>query len=83
MTKNCNTTLIKTILCAMEFFKKNPEIRMILILVSFIIAIFLVITGWKMTGEMAGLIKMLVGVAFLLVALKIYNINFEDPKKKK
>ena len=67
----------------MEFFKENPGIRMILILVSFIVAIFLVISGWKMTGEMVGLIKMLVGVAFLLVALKIYNINFEDPKKKK
>ena len=67
----------------MEFFKENPGIRIIAILVSFIIAIFLVITGWKMTGEMAGLIKMLAGVVFLLVALKIYNINFEDPKKKK
>ena len=30
----------------MEFFKENPGIRMILILVCFIIAIFLVITGW-------------------------------------
>ena len=67
----------------MEFFKNNPGIRMILIAVSFVIAIFLVITGWQMTGQMAGLIKMMVGVAFLLVALKIYNINFEDPKKKK
>ena len=67
----------------MEFFKQNPRIRMILIAVSFVIAIFLVVTGWKMTGQMAGLIKMIVGVAFLLVALKIYNINFEDPKKKK
>ena len=67
----------------MEFFKENPGIRMILILVSFVLAIFLVITGWQMTGQMAGLIKMMVGVAFLLVALKIYNITFEDPKKKK
>ena len=67
----------------MEFLKQNPGIRMILIAVSFVIAIFLVITGWQMTGQMAGLIKMIVGVAFLLVALKIYNINFEDPKKKK
>lgn len=67
----------------MEFFKQNPGIRMILIAVSFVIAIFLVVTGWQMTGQMAGLIKMIVGVAFLLVALKIYNINFEDPKKKK
>ena len=67
----------------MEFFKNNPGIRMILIAASFVIAIFLVITGWQMTGQMAGLIKMMVGVAFLLVALKIYNITFEDPKKKK
>ena len=67
----------------MEFLKQNPGIRMILIAVSFILAIFLVITGWQMTGQMAGLIKMIVGVVFLLVALKIYNINFEDPKKKK
>ena len=67
----------------MEFFKENPGIRMILIAVSFVIAVFLVITGWQMTGQMAGLIKMIVGVVFLLVALKIYNINFEDPKKKK
>ena len=67
----------------MEFFKDNPGIRIILIIVSFVIALFLVITGWQMTGQMAGLIKMMVGVAFLLVALKIYNITFEDPKKKK
>ena len=67
----------------MELFKENPGIRMISILVSFVIAIFLVITGWQMTGQMAGLIKMIVGVAFLLVALKIYNITFEEPKKKK
>ena len=67
----------------MEFFKENPGIRVLLILISVIIALFLVFTGWQMTGQMAGLIKMIVGVAFLLVALKIYNINFEDPKKKK
>ena len=67
----------------MEFLKENPGIRILLIVVSFVIAIFLVITGWKMTGEMAGLIKMVAGVAFLLVALKIYNITFEEPEKKK
>ena len=67
----------------MEFFKNNPGVRMILIAVSFVIALFLVITGWQMTGQMAGLIKMLVGVAFLLVSLKIYNIAFEDSKKNK
>ena len=67
----------------MEFFKENPGIRVLLILISVIIALFLVFTGWQMTGQMGGLIKMIIGVGFLLVALKIYNITFEDPKKKK
>ena len=67
----------------MEFMKENPKIRVILIAVNFLLALFFVITGWKMTGEMMGLVKMLVGVAFLLIALKVYNITFEDPKKKK
>lgn len=67
----------------MNFMKENPKIRVILIAVNFLLALFFVITGWKMTGEMIGLIKMLIGVAFLLVSLKVYNITFEDPKKKK
>ena len=67
----------------MEFFKENPGIRVLLILISVVIALFLVFTGWQMTGQMGGLIKMVIGVGFLLVALKIYNITFEDPKKKK
>ena len=67
----------------MKFLKDNPGIRIALITLSFIIAIFLIVTGWQMTGQMAGLIKMIIGVAFLLVALKIYNIIYEDPKKKK
>ena len=67
----------------MEFMKENPKIRVILIAVNFLLALFFVITGWKMTGQMIGLIKMLVGVAFLLIALKVYNVAFEDPKKKK
>ena len=67
----------------MNFMKENPKIRVILIAVNFLLALFFVITGWKMTGEMIGLIKMLIGVAFLLVSLKVYNISFEDSKKKK
>ena len=67
----------------MNFMKENPKIRVILIAVNFLLALFFVITGWKMTGQMIGLIKMLVGVVFLLISLKVYNIAFEDPKKKK
>ena len=67
----------------MEFMKENPKIRVLLIIVNFLLALFFVITGWKMTGQMIGLIKMMIGVAFLLVSLKVYNITFEEPKKKK
>ena len=67
----------------MEFMKENPKIRVLLIVVNFLLALFFVITGWKMTGQMIGLIKMMIGVAFLLVSLKVYNVTFEDPKKKK
>ena len=67
----------------MELMKQNPKVRVLLIIVNFLLALFFVITGWKMTGEMVGLIKMMVGVAFLLVALKVYNVTFEDHKKKK
>lgn len=66
----------------MQFFKENPKWRIGLIVLSFIMAIFFVITGWKMTGQMAGLVKMIIGVGFLLVSLKLYNITFEDKKKK-
>ena len=55
----------------MNFMKENPKIRVILIAVNFLLALFFVITGWKMTGEMIGLIKMLIGVAFLLASLKV------------
>ena len=40
----------------MNFMKENPKIRVILIAVNFLLALFFVITGWKMTGEMIGLI---------------------------
>ena len=67
----------------MNFINENPILRMASITICFIAGLVLVFTGWKMTGQMAGLIKMLVGVAFLLVSLKIYNIAFEDSKKNK
>ena len=49
----------------------------------FVLAITLVIVGWTMTGELAGLGIMILGVALLLAALAIYNKPFEDGKKPK
>ena len=45
-----------------------------------VVGLALVIVGWKMTGELAGLGIMMVGLVLLLTALLLYNKPFEDPK---
>lgn len=67
----------------MAFWKEHPTLRIVLIAVLFVLAITLVIVGWTMTGELAGLGIMILGVALLLAALAIYNKPFEDGKKPK
>ena len=57
---------------------------MVLMLVLFVLAlvfvlsIALVVAGWKMTGQLAGLGIMLLGVALLLAVLAIYNATYQD-----
>lgn len=53
-----------------------------LIALFFIVGLILVFAGWKMTGKLAGLGLMIVGVILLLAALLIYNKPFETPNKK-
>ena len=65
----------------MEFWKEHPALRVILIAVFFVLAMVMVVTGWGMTGQLAGLGIMILGVALLLVALAIYNKPFQDPKR--
>lgn len=67
----------------MEFWKNHVTLRMTVITILFIIGLVLVISGWKMTGELVGLGIMIVGVIFLLTALLVYNKPFEEPKTKK
>lgn len=67
----------------MAFWKEHPALRIVVIAVLFVLAITLVIVGWTMTGELAGLGIMILGVALLLAALAIYNKPFEDGKKPK
>lgn len=57
-------------------------LRALLMLIFAVAGLALVIIGWKMTGQMAGLIIMIVGVILLLTALLLYNKPFEDPKSK-
>ena len=56
-------------------------LRALLMLIFVVVG--LVIIGWQMTGEMTGLIIMIVGVILLLTALLLYNKPFEDPKPRK
>ena len=60
------------------FWKTHPDLRIVLMIVLFVLSIALVVAGWKMTGQLAGLGIMLVGVALLLVVLAIYNATYQD-----
>ena len=60
------------------FWKTHPDLSIVLMIVLFVLSIALVVAGWKMTGQLAGLGIMLVGVALLLAVLAIYNATYQD-----
>ena len=60
------------------FWKTHPALRIVLMIVLFVLSIALVVAGWQMTGQLAGLGIMLVGVALLLAVLAIYNATYQD-----
>ena len=62
----------------MNFWKEHTTLRGILILLFFVLGMILTIAGWKMTGELAGLGLMLVGIVLLLVALFVYNAAYKN-----
>ena len=57
----------------MNFFKEHTTLRGVLIALFFLLGMVLTVVGWKMTGQMKGLILMLVGIGCLLTALFVYN----------
>lgn len=65
----------------MNFINDNPVLRIASILICFVGGLVLVFTGWQQTGELGGLIQMLIGVGVLLVALAIYNHPYRDRRK--
>lgn len=67
----------------MEFWKEHVKLRMFLIAILFVSGVAATIFGWCLTGELAGLGIMVLGVAFLLAALWIYNKPYEKTYKKK
>ena len=66
----------------MNYWKEHKQLRIILMLVTFVLGLVLIIRGWLMTGQMAGLGLMLVGVVLLLATLYLYNAGFADRKKQ-
>ena len=57
--------------------KKHFTLRMIVMLLFFISGLALVWIGWSMTGELAGLGWMLLGIVLLLTALLLYNKRYQ------
>ena len=51
---------------------------MVLMLVRFVLSIALVTAGWKMSGQLAGLGVVRLGVALLLAVLALYNAPYQD-----
>ena len=66
----------------MQFWKEHTALRMVLMLITFVLGMFLLVFGWKMTGQMKGLGLMLAGVVLVLITLALYNKPFEDPKQR-
>lgn len=67
----------------MKYWKEHTALRAALMAGTFLLGIVLLIAGWGMTGQLAGLGLMLVGIALLLACLSLYNKPFEDPKPGK
>jgi hypothetical protein len=57
----------------MNFWKNHVALRFVLIAVFFAVGLALTLVGWSMTGKLAGLGLMLVGIVLLLTALFVYN----------
>ncbi len=62
----------------MNFWKEHIKLRVCLIALFFVVGLALVLGGWRMTGQMTGLIIMLAGLILLVLALAIYNKPFQD-----
>ncbi len=61
-----------------KFLKEHVALRITLIALCFVVGMALLVLGWKLTGQMKGLVLMLVGVAVLLASLWLYNRPFQD-----
>ena len=61
----------------MNFWKTYRRLRGILMLLFSVAGLILTLTGWSMTGQLAGLLWMLVGIGLMLTALFLYNKAYQ------
>lgn len=61
----------------MNFWKNHTVLRAVLILLFFAVGLVLTIAGWRMTGQLKGLIIMIAGIISLLTALFVYNAAYK------
>ena len=64
----------------MNYWKEHTSLRLTLMLLLSVAGVILTFVGWSMTGKMAGLGLMVLGLALLLAALYLYNKPFQEPK---
>ena len=62
----------------MNFWKNHNALRFTLIVLFFVAGLVLTLVGWSMTGKLAGLGLMLVGIVLLLTALLVYNAAYKN-----
>mgnify|MGYP003425371606 CR=1 FL=1 len=65
----------------MKFWKDHAALRIVLMVLFFVVGLALVLYGWSLTGQMTGLILMLVGIILMLTTLLIYNQRFASRSK--
>ncbi|MBR2131344.1 MAG: hypothetical protein IJ955_02195 [Oscillospiraceae bacterium] len=66
----------------MNFWKEHTSLRAGLMTLFFVVGLIFVIAGWKMTGQLAGLGLMLIGIILLLTTLFLYNKPYQGKKHK-
>ena len=67
----------------MNFWKEHVTLRVALMILFFVTGLALVFIGWGMTGQLTGLILMMIGIVLMLTALFLYNKAYQFPKSKK
>ncbi len=65
----------------MRFWKDHAALRIVLMVLFFVVGLALVLYGWSLTGQMTGLILMLVGIILMLTTLLLYNQRFTSRSK--